>query len=274
MPEPNTHAEQSKRWHSYFVAYGCAADHLCWDDPYILSSGERSAIERSIQQFQLGEGSNGARLLKRGQQYSAAVGDPDFVQALSLFIQEEQRHSACLLRFMQKQGIPSVENHWVDNVFRLLRGLAGLELSLRVLVTAEIIAVPYYRALGGATHSALLRNISEMILRDEAAHLRFQRSMLFRIAEGRARVVHRAISAINRLFLKGTCHIVWVFHKSAFVASRYDFQKFVRESLSEFDALEIAVSTDCTDSLATETRKAAREAGNSVTVVEIAQKSP
>jgi hypothetical protein len=238
-------SSESKRWCSCFLANSTAADDLPWSDRYVLSPRERSEIQDSIQQFQLGEGSNGARLLKRGQAYSAAAMDPDFVSALSLFIREEQRHSACLLRFMRIQGIPPVTKHWVDNIFRLLRGLAGLELSLRVLVTAELIAAPYYRALGLATNSKLLQAICKMILRDEASHLRFQASMLFRLGAGRARVVQRLLSVAHRLFLLGTCYVVWAGHRNVFAAAGYSFRKLVRESLSEPAVLVVASSRDC-----------------------------
>ena len=74
------------------------------------------------------------------------MNDSLFAGALDLFIKEEQQHSRYLAAFMESEGIPLLPRHWVDSTFRLLRGLAGLELSLTVLVTAEIIAVPYYRA--------------------------------------------------------------------------------------------------------------------------------
>ncbi len=244
QPQESSSSEW-KRWCFYFLANAAAAGHLPWRDCYSLSPRERSAIQDSIQQFQLGEGSNGARLLKRGQAYSDATMDPDFVLALTLFIREEQRHSACLLRFMRRQGIPPVTKHWVDNIFRLLRGLAGLELSLKVLVTAELIAVPYYRALGLASNSELLQAICKMILRDEACHLRFQASMLSRLGEGRTRVVERFLSVAHRLFLLGTCHVVWVGHRKVFADAGYSFRKFVRESVSELAALDMAGSRDC-----------------------------
>jgi hypothetical protein len=239
-----TSSTESRRWCSYFLANSTAADDLPWRDEYVISPRERSDIQASIQQFQLGEGSNGARLLKRGQAYSVAAEDPEFVSALSLFIREEQRHSVCLLRFMRREKIPPVSKHWVDNSFRLLRGLAGLELSLRVLVTAELIAVPYYRALGLATDSKLLKAICKMILRDEAAHLRFQASMLVRLGEGRARVVERLVSVAHSFFLLGTCYVVWVGHRKVFAAAGYSFRKFVRESVAELAALMIACSPD------------------------------
>jgi hypothetical protein len=231
-------ASISKSWCSYFLANRLDPHDMPWDDPYKLSPAERHSVAHSIQQFQLGEGAEGRRLQDRGRAYSRAVSDPHFSEALSLFVKEEQRHSAHLRRFMRGQGIPEISSHWVDSVFRRLRVLAGLELSLRVLVTAEIIAVPYYRALGRATASELLRAISERILEDEAAHLKFQSSMLSPLAARRISLWQRLVRRMHRLFLVATSFVVWIEHGSVFRAAGYSYEDFVLEALAEFSALE------------------------------------
>jgi hypothetical protein len=235
--------EESQAWRKHFLDNGLAERHLPWHNPYRLSAHERAVVESSIQQFQLGEGSQGRRLLKRGIRSSHRANDPYFPRALYLFIKEEQRHSAHLLRFMDQQGIPPVSKHWIDSVFRHLRGLAGLELSLRVLVTAEIIAVPYYRALGMATKAPLLRALGSIILADEGAHLRFQASMLRRMALGRLSPITRAVSHMHRTFLVATVCIVWREHRRVFEAAGYRFGRLLKESLSEFAALDRAISS-------------------------------
>lgn len=233
---------RSQAWCAHFVANSSASNHLPWNDSYRLSACERRAVQKSIQQFQLGEGSEGRRLLARAGVYSHVAGDPHFREALALFIKEEQRHSEHLLRFMLGQEIPAVTSHWVDSVFRILRGLAGLELSLRVLVTAEIIAVPYYRALGRATKSNLLHAISAQILHDEAVHLKFQASMLSRLATGRSPLRRNSLCRAQRLFLIGTCLVVWGHHSTVFVAAKYTFREFLHEALAGLSKLEAAVS--------------------------------
>jgi len=233
----------SSAWCAYFRDNGLKSWDLPWDDAYRLTSSERRAIEKSVQQFQLGEGAEGRRLLARGHAHARGTGDPAFPEALTLFIREEQRHSAQLLRFMRLQEIPAVEKHWVDSVFRWVRVLAGLELELRVLVTAEVIAVPYYRALGRATQSVLLRSISDRILQDEGEHLRFQASMLSRLEATRSRVVRRLVWQAHRWFLVGTCCIVWAEHRSVFKAAGGSFRELVRGALAEFSGLETATAS-------------------------------
>jgi hypothetical protein len=234
----DSRSSQSEFWRDHFARNRAAADSLPWHDTAALSAGERAAIQSSIQQFQLGEGSSGGRLLKRGGEFARKAHDSAFVPALALFVEEEQRHSARLLRFMRREGIPPIENHWVDSIFRRLRVLAGLELSLRVLVTAEIIAVPYYRALGNATKSPLLRAICAQILDDEAAHLRFQASMLARLGARRLRALEWLAFRLHRMFLLGTTCVVWRGHGKVFKAARQRYRVLVREALAEFDGLE------------------------------------
>jgi hypothetical protein len=68
-----------------------------------------------------------------------------------------------------------------------------------VLATAEVLAVPFYQALRDATCSSLLRSICSGILRDEAAHLKFQALTLG--------VIRRPISQQGRAF-RSLCHAV------------------------------------------------------------------
>jgi hypothetical protein len=234
-------ASESASWRYYFLGRAAAADPLPWSDPTELTREEAQCIQSSIQQFQLGEGARGRRLLKRGQDFANATADPHFVDALALFVKDEQRHSAYLLRFMQRESIPAASSHWVDTVFRRLRVLAGLELSLRVLVSAEIIAIPYYRALGASTRSPLLQAICDRILEDEGAHLRFQASMLSRLSTSRSFFADRIVFGMHRLFLLITCLVVWFEHRRVFRAAGYARGGFLAEAVWEFDRLDNAI---------------------------------
>ena len=229
------HCAESRKWFTHFSLRSMTALHVSRCAALQLTESERRIATPSIQQFQLGEGARGQRLLERGQKYGRRVNDPLFAGALDLFIKEEQQHSRYLAAFMESQGIPLLQGHWVDSVFRKLRGLAGLELSLTVLVTAEIIAVSYYRALRGATGSPILKMICTRILEDEASHLKYQASMLARVASKEPRVIERGLIQFHRLFLLGTILVVWNGHHDVFEAAGCDYRRFKNETLSEFD---------------------------------------
>jgi hypothetical protein len=207
-----------------------------------LTEKECRTIASSIQQLQLGEGSRGRHLLEQGQKFGRAMNDPMFGAALDIFIKEEQQLSRYLSAFMESQSIPLAEKLWVDTVFRRLRRLAGLELTLTGLATAELIAVPYDRALLGATGSPILKIICARILEDESNRLKFQASMVARLASTRPAALRRALNEVHRLFLMGIMLVEWIEHHAVFEATRYNFRRFKNETLLEFSDWKIARS--------------------------------
>jgi hypothetical protein len=231
---------ESRKWFTHFSLRSMTAMHISSRPAAQLTHEERLTITPSIQQFQLGENSKGLHLLERGQRYGRAANDPLFAGALDIFIKEEQQHSRYLAAFMESQGIPVVQKHWVDTAFRRLRVLAGLELALTVLVSAEFVAVPYYRALRGATNSPILKMICTRILDDEANHLKFQASMLARVPGRRAEIVQSLLSQVHCVFLLGTIAVVWFQHRLLFKSAGYTFQRFKDETMAEFSAWSAA----------------------------------
>ena len=218
-------------WVRYFRA-NSAEPCLPWDDGYRLSGAERSVVIESIQQFQLGENAQGRRLLER-----ARALDAEYVEALRLFIQEEQRHSYLLGRFLVMQGARCLRRHWVHAAFRRVRGVAGLELRMRVLATAEVLAIPYYTALRHATWSPLLQSICCRILAEEAEHLRFQAFTFGRLGSRRPASLQSMVCAVHRCFLMATTLLVWMEHRPVFRAGGYSLRRLWKQSLSEGGAL-------------------------------------
>jgi hypothetical protein len=229
--------ESSLAWHTYFLDNSAQVD-FPWDDPETLSAEERDAVRSSVPQFQLGEGSDGAGLLRRGEFDARCRGDAWFVPTLRLFIAEEQRHSAWLGRFLDRELIPRLKTHWVDQVFRGLRKLAGLELCLTVLSTAECIAVPYYRALHDATTSDLLRKICKRILWEEAAHLEYQAANLLMLSRSLPRWRRPLIHTLHAALLAATCAVVWREHSRVFRAAKYTRLRLLAEAVLELSAME------------------------------------
>ncbi len=210
---------------------------LPWDCPYRLTSAERKAVLASIQQFQLGESGDGRRLLQQAEIFAEISGSPEYVDALRLFVREEQRHSRILGRFLDIHGCPRLGRHWVQGAFRRIRGLAGFELRMRVLATAEVLAMPFYAALREATGSPLLRAICELILAEETAHLRFQSftlSVFDAVRAPRASQWHRTA---HRVFLDGTALVVWRQHLPVFRAAGWSLGRVRKHARDWFERM-------------------------------------
>src|SRR5947209_2060049 len=149
----------SSQWREYFRRNAASLMPIPWERGVSLTDAERRAIAASVQQFQLGESSDGNEFLARGLEYARVSGDVQYLPALRRFIAEEQRHGRDLGRFMDLAGIPRMASAWPDTIFRWLRHTSGLERSIMVLVTAEVIAQVYYDALRDATRSVVLRQL-------------------------------------------------------------------------------------------------------------------
>jgi hypothetical protein len=223
-------------WVDYFYQ-NAPEPILPWSSSVHLSGAERLAVIASIQQFQLGEGASGTRMLERAQRFSRRSGDLGLVAALKLFIREEQRHSKILARFLQVENAPCLRKHWVHSAFRWIRGLAGLELCLKVLVTAELLARPYYAALRDATSSPLLRSICERIFEEEGAHLRFQAFVLSRFQHRHSQLMQTLIKTCHAALLVCAAALVWIDHQSVFLAAGRTFTRFWEEAWQEFHVL-------------------------------------
>jgi hypothetical protein len=166
-----------------------------------------------------------------------ATGDLGLIAALKLFLREEQRHSQILARFLQIERTPCLRKHWVHSVFRWIRGLAGLELCLKVLVTAELLARPYYAALRDATGSGLLRSICQRIFDEEGAHLRFQAFVLSRFQSRHSRLMEALIKSSHIALLASTAALVWIEHRAVFRSAGRTFRRFWDETWQEFSLL-------------------------------------
>ncbi|RYZ70376.1 MAG: ferritin-like domain-containing protein [Proteobacteria bacterium] len=180
------------------------------DDGYRITNEERFKIATSIRSFQLGECSEGRSL----KHYADLVNDPDYSHAIRLLIKEENRHSAYLASFMKDQGIPKAQKTWTATSFKFLKNLAGLELRLRVLITAEIVALSYYGTLGTLTGSPKLARICNQMKIEEEMHVEFQMHHIQLMSFKQGRLLNWFGNLAHGIFAGATAYAVWLEHKS------------------------------------------------------------
>ena len=228
-------------WYWHFREKRDVPCALPWHDLNLLGSAECRLVARSIQQFQLGEWARGRGLLRRASLHPVLSTDLWFLPSLELFIAEEQHHSQMLGRFLDREKIPRLGAHWIDSTFRRLRKLAGLELCAMVLVTAEVLAVPFYQALRNATRSPLLRSICVHILRDEAAHLHYQALTLGLVRRPLRNTTRSIHSFCHSVLFRCTALLLWQQHRTVFRAAGWDFPRFWKRAGRRFTRLQLRI---------------------------------
>lgn len=223
-------------WHAHFTKNRCNSGDIPWDTPDALTCDEKSCISNSIAAFQLGEYSEGKGLLKSAAAYAEKSGDRLLVPVTKLFIAEEQNHALLLKRFMSNHDIPLVKKNWTDAVFRRLRKNVGYELTITVLITAELISVVYYRALKRATNSKLLAGVCDKILADEVAHIKYESEMLNHIRDSKPAAVRLVTAFLHRFLFFGTTLVVFFNHKRVLKRGGCGFYDYWEACWAEFSA--------------------------------------
>jgi hypothetical protein len=198
-----------------------------------LMPDERRLIASSIATFQLGEQSDGRTLLQAAQRFAGARRIPALVRIVDLLIREEQHHAALLRAFMDEHHIAPKRTDWTDRVFRRVRRVAGLELYLYVLISAELIGIVYYRALEAATDCQRLVMLCRTLVSDELAHVGFESQLLLALRAGRAAPLQTLIRVAHRAFFAGTAGVVWLTHRSVLRGAGYGPRRFLRVCLSQ-----------------------------------------
>lgn len=222
--------DTTRRWIEYFAANENNLLAQPWDLPEPVWGPGQSRIARSIRIFQLGENSEGKSLIALTKSFAIRWQDPELEQAMTKFIREEQRHAALLGRFMDQVRIPHASRHWSDSVFRHLRRLWNLEISVAVLLTAELIARVYYHALYRGSSSRILHQICRQLLRDEVFHVYFHTQLLRKIRHQRLPVLNSIWNALYRVFHAGTILIVWSGHSAVLKTGGFSFLHYWRVS--------------------------------------------
>jgi hypothetical protein len=205
----------------------------------VVRPDELQLIAGSIATFQLGEQSEGRTLLRAAERIARARGLPQLLRIIELLVREERRHALLLQDFMQDHGIALQRTHWTDRVFRHLRRLAGsrlagLQLYLYVLVSAELIGTVYYRALDSATGCRRLQALCRTLVADELAHIGFESQLLLALRAGRAAPIQALMRSVHGMFFATTAAVVWMTHRSVLRRAGHGARSFLRCCLVQY----------------------------------------
>ena len=171
--------------------------------PFVDRAG-RASVARSIERFELGESGDGGNLRRLARD----TGDPQYARAIELFVAEEGQHAHWLGVLRERFGGERLQSHWSDRAFVALRHVGGLRREVCVLLTAEVIALTYYRVLPRAYEDPVLESACRRILRDERGHVAFHRAALSHEFAGMPAPGRTAAVLAWRTFVAATAAVV------------------------------------------------------------------
>jgi hypothetical protein len=221
-------------WQNHF-RHNLTKQRINWNQEAKLSDTEKQTLLYSIKAWQLGETSDGKHLLAAATKYAAKINDPYYVDAVKLFIKEEQKHGANLGRYIDLLGEQRSKKDWGDTLFRKLRYFnTSMELWTITVIIVESAAQVFYEALKNGSENKLLKEICSDILQDEAHHIKFQNERMYFIFQ-RKSFYNKAISlGLYAILFFGTIHAVWFGHKKAFIKGGVSKPEFMRSMYYKF----------------------------------------
>jgi len=203
--------------------------------PDVLEPEERRLIGRSIAVFQLGEQSEGNALLFSAWRFAKKHNAAPLIRILELFIREQQRHAALLRKFMEDHDLPQKQSDWTDFVFCCLRRLGELEFRLSLLITAELVASVFYRALEVATGCQRLKILCRTLVADELAHIGLESQLLLTLHARKSAFARGSLRLLHRAFFAATAGIVYLTHGSVLRSAGYNMSSFLHACTTQYD---------------------------------------
>jgi hypothetical protein len=199
-----------------------------------LTGRELRLIAQSIATFQLGASSPGTQLRAAVRHHCGSQDGHACIEIFDLLIAEEQRHASLLGGFMQDHDIPRRERAFTDQAFRALRRLGELEARLRILATAQIIGIVYYRALEGVTDCRRLRILCRTIAADASAHVAFESQLLLQMQGRRHGITKLLDGAREQCVFVAAALVVFATHRRVLKSAGYGPALFLRDCRSQY----------------------------------------
>jgi len=219
----------SNYWIGHFKI-NASIKRVNWNLRPVITPEEVNVILPSLQAWQLGETSEGKNLIAASTKYADKIGDPDYVEAVKLFIKEEQKHGNNLGMYLDAIGQSRIKKDWGDSLFRRVRYLnTSMEIWTLAVIVVESTAQIFYQSLKDATNCGLLKEICTDILVDEAYHITFQTERLAMIYEGKNAFSRSWRKQVYRCFFNATSTLVWFAHKRIFKAGGNTFETYKRK---------------------------------------------
>jgi len=221
--------QTSKNWIAHFKA-NALEQRVNWQLQPQITAEEITAILPSLQAWQLGERSEGRNLIIASTKYARAIGDTDYVDAVKLFIKEEQKHGGNLGRYLHLIDQPLIEKDWGDSLFRKVRYMnTSMEAWTLAVIVVESTAQIFYQALKDASKCELLKQICTDILMDEAHHITFQTERLATIFDGKNLAEKILRRWFYKVFFYSASTLVWFAHRRLFKAGGNTFSGYSKK---------------------------------------------
>jgi hypothetical protein len=222
--------KDSSAWLDHFQRNRLDRPEPDWDRPTPFPPAVAAPLARSLAHFALGESCEGTTLLSGARRHWAD--DADYIAAMALFVAEEREHARLLEHLVVRFGGTLVTKHWTDRCFTMARHVLGFGFEMLAVVVAELVGGAYFQLLR-STGDPVVRQVCELMVRDETQHRRFHVERVV-VAQLRWSRLRRTLwTASFRLLFRAALVAAWIDHRAALRALGISRRLFGAEAAAE-----------------------------------------
>ena len=224
------------KWIAYFQRNKQNRPEPDWNAPVSIPPHVLAPVLRSIEQFRLGDGGGPASLIAYDRESFRSRSD-EIRKIVDAWFAEEAEHSRLLGGAVKRFGGRIITSHWSFSAFCFCRRALGVRFELQVLTLTELVSTAYYRMLRAHSPDGPLAAMCELILRDEAGHVAFQRDRIVKAGNPRPglRGWFWRLQFLACGYAAGT--MLWVNHAPCLTAiggTRAEFYREITRQLTRF----------------------------------------
>lgn len=217
-----------------------------WTAPFTASERKRSALARSLAEYQLGDGGGECKLIARDAERVRGVHEKA-AQVVDQWFREEREHSRLLGCAVERVRGTFVSTTFAFRLFCNVRRHLGVQFEMLVLLLVEIVSTAYYRLIQRHCDDAPIAAMCGLIIRDELGHIAFHRDRI----NSNGPEWQNARWLLQFRFLGEACAaFLWLGHGACLRelgGTRQEFIREVRRGLAEFiDALRAGAAKSAT----------------------------
>lgn len=224
------------KWIEHFTRNKQNRPEPDWSAPVNVPAAVLMPVLRSVEQFRLGDGGGPASLIAFDRENFRSR-THELRRIVDLWFAEESEHARLLGCAVRRFGGRIITSHWSFTAFCLCRRLLGVRFELQVLTLTELVSTGYYRMLRKYSPDGPLAAMCELILRDEAGHVAFQRDRI--VSSGCPRPGLRGwlwrLQFLSCGYAAGT--VLWISHARCLKAiggTRTEFYSEITRQITRF----------------------------------------
>jgi len=226
------------QWRDHFHSSLRRERTIQWTLGVRLDASIAAPVLTSLQVLQRGLSSPGIDLRTKVRK----VHSREYAECIDAYVLEKQIHSELLSKLLWEAGSEPAKRAWVDFFFRHFRRRFDWLPELAILLTAEMVSMPFFRVVCNNVDCPVVRQVLESIMADQSYHLGFHIDHLRPEIASRSPLERLAIQQAWSAFFSAALSLLIASNRAVFSALEYDRLAFWTDAWNLFAQVQTGLN--------------------------------